>query len=64
MARVPDFSGIRQILLPLEESGALVRRTDQEVCTRSFIFLINRSVELIAYVLIDVRTERLAIFLL
>jgi hypothetical protein len=33
MARVPDFSGIRQILLPLEESGALVRRTDQEVCT-------------------------------
>ncbi|KAE7999733.1 hypothetical protein FH972_004138 [Carpinus fangiana] len=31
MARVPDFSGIRQILLPLEESGALVRRTDQEL---------------------------------
>ncbi|XP_059456265.1 probable amino-acid acetyltransferase NAGS2, chloroplastic isoform X4 [Corylus avellana] len=30
-ARVPDFSGIRQILLPLEESGALVRRTDQEL---------------------------------
>lgn len=37
-ARVPDFSGIRQILLPLEESGALVRRTDQEVCTPPFSY--------------------------
>lgn len=33
MAMVQDLSGIRQILLPLEEAGTLVRRTDEEVCT-------------------------------
>jgi amino-acid N-acetyltransferase len=31
MAREEDLSGIRKIIRPLEESGVLVRRTDQEV---------------------------------
>ncbi|KAM7263415.1 hypothetical protein ACFE04_001098 [Oxalis oulophora] len=31
MARVTDLSGIRQIIRPLEESGILVRRTDEEL---------------------------------
>lgn len=31
MAKVTDLSGIRQLLLPLEESGTLIRRTDEEV---------------------------------
>jgi amino-acid N-acetyltransferase len=31
-AKVEDLAGIRQIIKPLEESGALVRRTDEEVC--------------------------------
>ena len=30
-AREEDFSGIRKILRPLEESGVLVQRTDEEV---------------------------------
>jgi amino-acid N-acetyltransferase len=30
-AREEDFSGIRKIIHPLEESGVLVRRTDKEV---------------------------------
>lgn len=30
-AKVEDLAGIRQIIKPLEESGALVRRTDEEV---------------------------------
>uniref|UniRef100_A0A453RIF4 Uncharacterized protein n=1 Tax=Aegilops tauschii subsp. strangulata TaxID=200361 RepID=A0A453RIF4_AEGTS len=29
-AREEDFSGIRKILRPLEESGVLVQRTDKE----------------------------------
>lgn len=33
MARVTDLQGIKQILLPLEESGNLVKRTQEEVCT-------------------------------
>lgn len=32
MAKERDLSGIRQILRPLEESGILVKRTDEEVC--------------------------------
>lgn len=31
MAKLTDLSGIKQILQPLVESGALVRRTDEEV---------------------------------
>lgn len=31
MARAADLSGIREIIQPLEESGALVRRTNEEV---------------------------------
>ncbi|KAJ6678839.1 AMINO-ACID ACETYLTRANSFERASE [Salix viminalis] len=31
MARVADLAGIRQIIQPLEESGTLVRRTDEEL---------------------------------
>lgn len=33
MAKVADFSAIRQIIQPLEESDTLVKRTDEEVCT-------------------------------
>lgn len=36
MAKVGDFSAIRQIIQPLEDSGTLVRRTDEEVCTHNF----------------------------
>lgn len=32
MARVSDLRGIRQIILPLEMAGTLVRRSDEEVC--------------------------------
>lgn len=40
MARVTDLAGIRQIIQPLEESGTLVRRTDEEVrsCSVRFAF--------------------------
>ncbi|EEF37109.1 N-acetyltransferase, putative [Ricinus communis] len=31
MARMTDLSGIRQIIQPLEDSGVLVRRTDEEL---------------------------------
>ena len=31
MARVTDLAGIREIIQPLEASGTLVRRTDDEV---------------------------------
>lgn len=31
IAKVTDFSGIRQLIQPLEESGTLVRRTDKDV---------------------------------
>lgn len=36
MAKVTDFSAIRQIIQPLEESGTLVKRTDEEVCISVF----------------------------
>jgi hypothetical protein len=38
MARATDLAGIRQIIQPLEESGTLVRRTDEEVVSCSFRF--------------------------
>lgn len=31
MAKKTDLSGIKQIIQPLEESGTLIRRTDEEV---------------------------------
>ncbi|KAM3709128.1 hypothetical protein ACB094_02G149600 [Castanea mollissima] len=49
MAMVKDLSGIRQILLPLEEAGTLVRRTDQELLEAldSFI-VVEREGQIIA----------------
>lgn len=31
MAKVTDLYGIKQLLLPLEESGTLIKRTEGEV---------------------------------
>lgn len=31
MARVADVPGIKQLIQPLEESGTLIRRTEEEV---------------------------------
>ncbi|XP_075654380.1 putative amino-acid acetyltransferase NAGS1, chloroplastic isoform X1 [Castanea sativa] len=49
MAMVKDLSGIREILLPLEEAGTLVRRTDQELLEAldSFI-VVEREGQIIA----------------
>lgn len=49
MAREIDFSGIRQIIQPLEESGILVRRTDEELlkAMESFI-VVEREGQIIA----------------
>ncbi|KAG6666056.1 probable amino-acid acetyltransferase NAGS1, chloroplastic [Carya illinoinensis] len=49
MARVEDFSSIRQIMQPLEESGILVLRTDQELLEAldSFI-VVERDGQIIA----------------
>lgn len=33
MATVADLPGIKQLLQPLEESGTLIRRTKEEVCS-------------------------------
>lgn len=33
MAQVTDISGIKQLIQPLQESGILVMRTDEEVCS-------------------------------
>lgn len=35
MAEVTDLAGLRKILQPLEASGVLVRRTDEQVCSSS-----------------------------
>lgn len=32
MARVDDIPGIKQVIRPLEESGALIPRSNEEVC--------------------------------
>ena len=34
MGKVEDLPGIRQIFKPLEDSGTLVKRTDEEVCVK------------------------------
>jgi N-acetylglutamate synthase-like GNAT family acetyltransferase len=47
MAREEDFSGIRKIIHPLEESGVLVRRTDKEV----IIFFITNKTSICSLVL-------------
>lgn len=39
MARMTDLSGIREIIQPLEASGALVRRTDKEVCDSALSYI-------------------------
>lgn len=36
MARSTDLPGIKKVIQPLEESGALVRRTNEEVCISLF----------------------------
>lgn len=33
MATVSDLHGVKQLLLPLEESGTLIKRTEEEVYT-------------------------------
>ncbi|XP_057501345.1 probable amino-acid acetyltransferase NAGS1, chloroplastic isoform X2 [Actinidia eriantha] len=49
MARVADIPGIKQILQPLEESGALIRRTEEELVKAldSFI-VVEREGQIIA----------------
>lgn len=36
MARTTDVFRIKQLVQPLEESGALVRRTEEEVCADDY----------------------------
>lgn len=38
MAQVADLSGIKQLIQPLEASGVLVKRTDDEVSLACLIF--------------------------
>ncbi|KAG6767777.1 hypothetical protein POTOM_026663 [Populus tomentosa] len=40
MARVTDLAGIRQIIQPLEESGTLVRRTDEELLKALYAYVV------------------------
>lgn len=40
MAKVGDFSAIRQIIQPLEDSGTLVRRTDEELLKALDYFIV------------------------
>lgn len=49
MAQEADLTGIRQLIQPLEESGTLVRRTDEELlkATDSFI-VVEREGQIIA----------------
>lgn len=39
MARVADVPGIKQLIQPLEESGTLIRRTEEEVTLVHFPLL-------------------------
>ncbi|KAK0604963.1 hypothetical protein LWI29_021407 [Acer saccharum] len=49
MARVTDLSGIRQIIQPLEESGALIRRTDEQLLKElDSFFVVEREGQIIA----------------
>lgn len=40
IAKATDLPGIKKVIQPLEESGALVRRTDDEVCICLFFFIL------------------------
>ncbi|KAK3224510.1 hypothetical protein Dsin_011535 [Dipteronia sinensis] len=49
MARVADLSGIRQIIKPLEDSGALIRRTDEQLLKAlDSFFVVEREGQIIA----------------
>ncbi|POO00701.1 Acetylglutamate kinase argB [Trema orientale] len=49
MARVTDLSGIREIIQPLEASGTLVRRTDEELlATLDSFVVVEREGQIIA----------------
>lgn len=48
MARVSDVPGIKQLLQPLEESGTLIRRTEEEV-TPNACHCSNLSSQLLFY---------------
>lgn len=50
MAKVGDFSAIRQIIQPLEDSGTLVKRTDEEVCSQYFSPTISSSCSISTYI--------------
>jgi len=56
MARVTDLAGIRQIIQPLEESGTLVRRTDEEVGSCSFRFS-SRTLSMMVHLLMQNRKK-------
>lgn len=38
MARLSDIPGIKQLLQPLEESGTLIRRSEEEVTLDAFYY--------------------------
>ncbi|XP_011007859.1 PREDICTED: probable amino-acid acetyltransferase NAGS2, chloroplastic isoform X1 [Populus euphratica] len=49
MARATDLAGIRQIIQPLEESGTLVQRTDEELLKAlDFFVVVEREGQIIA----------------
>ncbi|KAJ9670465.1 hypothetical protein PVL29_026789 [Vitis rotundifolia] len=49
MARVTDLPGIKQIIQPLEESGTLIRRTDEEILkTLESFIVVEREGHIIA----------------
>ncbi|KAF5743915.1 amino-acid acetyltransferase NAGS1 chloroplastic isoform X1 [Tripterygium wilfordii] len=49
MATATDFSGIRQILQPLEESGVLIRRTDEELLrSLDYFIVVEREGQILA----------------
>ena len=60
IASVTDLSRIRQLILPLEESGKLIRRTDQEVCTLALSYFCSTGLDNFADVLTNVKTEKRA----
>lgn len=46
MASLTDLSGIRQLIQPLEDSGVLIRRSDEEV---GLPFFLNTKLTLLGY---------------
>ena len=52
MAQVTDIPGIKQIIQPLEESGILVKRTDEQVCLASLDIFFLSMIEFIALIAI------------